>query len=177
MFDFGFGELLMVGVVALIVLGPERLPKVARAAGRFLGKVQYFVSSVKTELNREIDTSEFRDVKREMEEAAGGLRDSLKDIGSSMKPDTRPAWERVPEQRTPADFGLDETGKPLGDVELPASVATGSDAEHFDAEDYGSDYAVHPVAPAVSLKRRAIMQKRDTRPKNRIKPRLRAKGR
>ena len=49
MFDFGLGELLLVGIVALIVLGPERLPEAARTAGRLIGKLQRLVSSVKQE--------------------------------------------------------------------------------------------------------------------------------
>ena len=59
MFDFGLGELLLVGVVALIVIGPERLPKAARMAGNMVGKLQRLVSSVKQELNTQIELEEF----------------------------------------------------------------------------------------------------------------------
>ena len=58
MFDFGLGELLLVGVVALIVLGPERLPQAARTAGRLVGKLQGFVNNVKQELNTQAELDE-----------------------------------------------------------------------------------------------------------------------
>ncbi|MFC2707792.1 MAG: Sec-independent protein translocase protein TatB, partial [Neisseria sp.] len=65
MFDFGLGELLLVGVVALIVLGPERLPQAARTVGRLVGKLQGFVNNVKQELNTQAELDELRKVKQE----------------------------------------------------------------------------------------------------------------
>ena len=64
MFDFGLGELLLVGVVALIVLGPERLPQAARTAGRLVGKLQGFVNNVKQEFNTQAELDELRKVKQ-----------------------------------------------------------------------------------------------------------------
>lgn len=52
MFDFGFSEMIIVGVVALVVLGPERLPVVARTAGEWIGKAQRFVAQVKSDIDR-----------------------------------------------------------------------------------------------------------------------------
>ena len=52
MFDFGFSELMLIGAVALVVLGPERLPTVARTAGEWLGKAQRLVQQVKNEIGR-----------------------------------------------------------------------------------------------------------------------------
>jgi len=60
MFDIGFTELLMIGVVALIVIGPERLPKVARTAGHLYGRMQRYVSSVKSDISHEIEIDELR---------------------------------------------------------------------------------------------------------------------
>ena len=60
MFDIGFSELIMIGVVALIVIGPERLPKVARTAGILYGRMQRYVSTVKSDISREIDLDELR---------------------------------------------------------------------------------------------------------------------
>jgi Tat protein translocase TatB subunit len=54
MFDFSFGELALIGTVALVVLGPERLPKVARTVGEWIGKAQRYVNQVKTDINREM---------------------------------------------------------------------------------------------------------------------------
>jgi len=60
MFDIGFSELVVIGVVALIVIGPERLPKVARTAGHLYGRLQRYVSSVKSDIGREIQLDELR---------------------------------------------------------------------------------------------------------------------
>ena len=79
MFDFGLGELLLVGIVALIVLGPERLPEAARTAGRLIGKLQRLVSSVKQEFNTQVELEELRKAKQEFEAAAAQVRDSIKE--------------------------------------------------------------------------------------------------
>jgi sec-independent protein translocase protein TatB len=60
MFDIGFSELLLIGVVALVVIGPERLPKVARTAGHLFGRFQRYVSSVKEDISREMELDELR---------------------------------------------------------------------------------------------------------------------
>lgn len=100
MFDFGLGELLLVGVVALIVIGPERLPKAARMAGNMVGKLQRLVSSVKQELNTQIELEELRKAKQEFESAASQFKDDLKDIGGNTQNDLNEIsdglkpWER-----------------------------------------------------------------------------------
>ena len=60
MFDIGFSELIVIAVVALIVIGPERLPKVARTLGHLLGRAQRYVSDVKSDINREIQLDELK---------------------------------------------------------------------------------------------------------------------
>lgn len=62
MFDIGFWELVLIGVVALVVIGPERLPKVARAAGKWFGKMRGFVGTVKADIDREMKADELRRV-------------------------------------------------------------------------------------------------------------------
>jgi sec-independent protein translocase protein TatB len=62
MFDVGFFELLLLGVVALLVVGPERLPKLARTAGMWLGRGRRFISSVKDDIDREIKADELREI-------------------------------------------------------------------------------------------------------------------
>jgi len=70
MFDIGFSELLVIGLVALIVIGPERLPKVARAAGQWLGKLNRYVSQVKQDIDRDIKLEDLRKMQQEMRETA-----------------------------------------------------------------------------------------------------------
>jgi sec-independent protein translocase protein TatB len=67
MFDVGFSELVLVAIVALLVLGPERLPKVARVAGMWVGRARRTLSSVKQEIDRELKAEE---LKRVLEEQA-----------------------------------------------------------------------------------------------------------
>ncbi len=70
MFDIGFSELLVIGLVALIVIGPERLPKVARTAGQWLGKLNRYVSQVKQDIDRDIKLEELRKMQQEMRDTA-----------------------------------------------------------------------------------------------------------
>jgi sec-independent protein translocase protein TatB len=76
--DFGFGELIVIGVVALVVIGPERLPRVARTAGHLLGRFQRYVSDVKADINREIELSELKSIKSSVEDAARSIENTVK---------------------------------------------------------------------------------------------------
>ena len=70
MFDIAFSELLVIGIVALIVIGPERLPKVARTAGQWLGKLNRYVAQVKQDIDRDMKLEELRKLQQEMKETA-----------------------------------------------------------------------------------------------------------
>jgi sec-independent protein translocase protein TatB len=89
MFDFAFSELVVVGVVALVVLGPERLPKVARTAGHLFGRLQRYVATVKADLNREMDMSELSKVKQEVEEAARAFQHNAQQHVQSVEAEAR----------------------------------------------------------------------------------------
>jgi sec-independent protein translocase protein TatB len=65
MFDVGFSELCLIGLVSLLVIGPERLPKVARIAGFWLGKTRSMMASVKAEIKQELQAEEFRQIVKE----------------------------------------------------------------------------------------------------------------
>ncbi len=71
MFDIGFWELAMIGVVALVVIGPERLPAVARGVGRWFGKIRYFMASVKADIDKEIRADELRRILDEQAKKSG----------------------------------------------------------------------------------------------------------
>lgn len=77
MFDIGFSELLVIGVVALVVIGPERLPRVARTAGHLYGRFQRYVSDVKMDINREMHLEELRKMQDELKTSVNSLEQSV----------------------------------------------------------------------------------------------------
>lgn len=77
MFDIGFSELMVIAVVALIVIGPERLPKVARTLGHLFGRMQRYVNDVKSDITREMQLEELRKLQSEMEQAARSIEASV----------------------------------------------------------------------------------------------------
>ena len=85
MFDFGFSEMVIVAIVGLVVLGPERLPKVARQAGQWLGKLQRYVADVKSDINRQMELDELRKLQAEVTGAARDLETSLKSTVSEAQ--------------------------------------------------------------------------------------------
>ena len=92
MFDIGFSELIIIGIVALVVIGPERLPKVARTTGLLLGRLQRYVNDVKADINREMQLDELKKLRSEMEESArdfersmaDGMRTIERDVGDAV---------------------------------------------------------------------------------------------
>jgi sec-independent protein translocase protein TatB len=89
MFDFSFSELMMIGVVALVVIGPERLPKVARTAGQWLGRLNRYVSQVKQDIDRDIKLDELHKMQQEMKETAQRYeilaKDSARQVEETVK--------------------------------------------------------------------------------------------
>jgi sec-independent protein translocase protein TatB len=77
MFDVGFSELMVIAVVALIVIGPERLPKVARTLGHLFGRMQRYVNDVKADISREMELEELRKLQNSMQDAARSLEQSV----------------------------------------------------------------------------------------------------
>ena len=78
MFDIGFSELMVIGVVALIVIGPERLPKVARTLGHLLGRAQRYVNDVKSDINREIQLDELKKLQAQVTDSARAMEASVR---------------------------------------------------------------------------------------------------
>lgn len=78
MFDVGFSELVVIAVVALVVIGPERLPRVARTAGILLGRLQRYVNDVKADINREINLDEIKKLQQDVTDQARSLESSMK---------------------------------------------------------------------------------------------------
>jgi sec-independent protein translocase protein TatB len=85
MFDIGFSELLVIGVVALLVIGPERLPKVARTAGHLFGRLQRYVNDVKADIQREIELDELKKLRTQFEDAARSVEQSVNEVGQELR--------------------------------------------------------------------------------------------
>ncbi len=99
MFDVGFSEIFVIGLVALIVLGPERLPKVARTAGHLLGRLQRYVTDVKADINREMQLEELRRLQSEVTDSARKIEDQVRSefnaVHSSLNATTQQAMNEL----------------------------------------------------------------------------------
>jgi len=88
-FDVGFTEILLIGVVALVVIGPERLPEVARNVGRYVGKLQRFVTGVKRDIRQELETGELKkllgDQKEQIEELRKAVDTTRRQVDSGAR--------------------------------------------------------------------------------------------
>jgi sec-independent protein translocase protein TatB len=77
MFDIGFSEIVVIAVVALVVLGPEKLPKTARTLGHLFGRLQRYVNDVKSDISREMELEELRKLKEEVQSAAKSVEQQV----------------------------------------------------------------------------------------------------
>jgi len=84
MFDVGFSELIVIALVALIVIGPERLPRVARTLGALLGRAQRYVNDVKSDIQREVDMDELNSIKSTFYDAAKSVEQSVSQVGEEL---------------------------------------------------------------------------------------------
>lgn len=87
MIDLGISKLALIGVVALVVIGPEKLPKVARTVGALFGKAQRYVSDVKAEVNRSIELEELKKMKDQMTSAAQNFEQSVQTAARDIESD------------------------------------------------------------------------------------------
>jgi sec-independent protein translocase protein TatB len=113
MFDIGFSELLVCGIVALVVIGPERLPKVARTLGVLFGRLQRYVTQVKADINREMEMADLGKVKTEFENAARSFQTDVQAEATAVEREMREAQSSI--ERT-----LEDAKAPL---EAPATPA------------------------------------------------------
>jgi len=113
MLDFGFDKIALIGAVALIVIGPEKLPRVARTVGALIGKAQRYVADVKAEVNRSIELEELQKMKKQFETAAI-------DIQSSVQQEVNEASRAFDSSWKDATGGLMEPGAtPMTPLEPP----------------------------------------------------------
>ena len=114
MFDVGFSELMVIGVVALIVIGPERLPKVARTVGLLLGRVQRYVATVKSDISQEMQLDELR-------KSGQILKDSLQETGQQITDEVHNVQHTVESAVLPETDSIPETEITTAQLELPTN--------------------------------------------------------
>ena len=129
MFDVGLSELMVIAVVALVVIGPERLPKVARTAGLLLGRLQRYVSDVKADINREMQLDELKKLQQQVTDQVTSLEASvtheMREVESAVNTAIEPLADAVglpppaPETAAVVDGQLTQTPAP---AEVTAEV-------------------------------------------------------
>ena len=85
MFDMGFTELALIGIVALVVIGPERLPGVARTAGKYFGRLKRFMTTIKADVEQELRADELRSILADQQKELNTLKDSISGAGKEFE--------------------------------------------------------------------------------------------
>jgi sec-independent protein translocase protein TatB len=131
MFDISFTELMVIGAVALIVLGPEKLPRLARTVGHLAGRLQRYVADVKADINREMELEELRKMRDSMQQAATGFESSVQSELNKTEADLNKSVEALsadpapPAARAGAEpsTGAPVEAAPAASSETPAAAA------------------------------------------------------
>ncbi len=122
MFDFGFSKLLILAVIALVVIGPERLPRVARTLGHLYGRLQRYVTQVKADIHREMESAELGKMKTEFESAARSFQETVQTSASEVEREAREAQsslERALDVHPPA--ANESAAPPTNETAAPAA--------------------------------------------------------
>ena len=130
MIDLGVSKLALIAVVALVVIGPERLPKVARMAGNLMGRAQRYMAEVKSEVNRQVELDELK----KMQEAATA---AVKDVQSSMNQ---------------VESGLSDIGQNLNSSESDGSSSSRSSYSTSDYDDFADNGGFSVREPKTNLR-------------------------
>lgn len=119
MFDIGFIELMIISMVALIVIGPERLPHVARTVGHLLGRLRRYVSSVKNDIQNEISLDELRNMHSSIKETADSIESSVRQEIDQIKSMTES--NNVATPSSPSQIETSNNTEPTTDAVTPSS--------------------------------------------------------
>ena len=125
MFDVGFSEVVIIAIIALVILGPERLPKVARTIGFWVGKARRVVADVKSDIDREMRESELADVRK------------LGDEISEVKNEVQSAAGEVADD-TGVESVVESIKKSADDIQSSVSDLTATDDSTLSAESESS---------------------------------------
>jgi sec-independent protein translocase protein TatB len=112
MIDFGFDKIALIGAVALIVIGPEKLPRVARTVGHFIGKAQRYVADVKAEVNRSIELEELKKMKTQFEDAARNVEQTVSSEVHQATSGLEAAWQGAALAEPPGSGAADDLRPP-----------------------------------------------------------------
>ena len=143
MFDIGVTEIFVIGVVALIVIGPERLPRVAKTVGLLFGRMQRYVSEVKADINREIELDELRKLKSTMQDAARSIEQSVTSQVSFIESEVKQAGTEVQKQ-------VESAVAPISGIRLMPGTPTANSVE-TPSVDGGAQEAAVPDEPEPQL--------------------------
>ena len=161
MFDIGATEIFVIGVVALLVIGPERLPRVAKTLGHLFGRMQRYVSEVKSDINREFELEELRKLRSTMQDAARSIEQSVtsqvnyienevKQAGAEVKQvgeDIKRARDEIEQAGDGIRKEVEAAAAPLTGIQLmPPATATSETSALVDAEP-ARDKATAPALP------------------------------
>ncbi|MCE1239266.1 MAG: Sec-independent protein translocase protein TatB [Azonexaceae bacterium] len=126
MFDIGFSELLVIGIVALVVIGPERLPRVARTLGHLLGRAQRYVNDVKSDINREMQLDELKRLQAQVAESARSLETSVRKefdgVRSSVEAPAQALASEVDEAVKSVSSEVQSAAEPQAPVDQPPAA-------------------------------------------------------
>jgi sec-independent protein translocase protein TatB len=122
-FDIAFSEIIVIAVVALVVIGPERLPKVARTLGHMFGRLQRYVNDVKADINRELELDELRKLQSEVQTAARDLESSMTTAAREVESGVRSVESQLNEAGSPSAAGPDAAPEAEVGASAPAPAA------------------------------------------------------
>ena len=122
MFDIGFSEMLVCAVVALVVIGPEKLPRVARTLGHLFGRLQRYVTQVKSDIHREMELAELGKVKTEFEDAARSFKTEVESKAAETEREFRELQTSIEAEATPVPLVEEPPPAPLLE-ELPPAAS------------------------------------------------------
>lgn len=177
MFGLSFGELFIIGIVGLIVIGPERLPTVARTLGHLVGRAQRYVSDVKSDIQREMDIQEIAKIREEMQSAVSDVKSSVEDTASALRnpvnalrDDLLKTGDSLRDSVTGRNEAADETAVNQSAVKEP-SVNESSVDEPQVADEIAMDksHAQDAVSAPRSADKPATLAQTDTSQNNEIR--------
>ncbi len=117
----GFTEMMLIGIVALVVIGPERLPGVARTAGKYVGRLKRFMTTVKADVEQELRADELREILSQQQKELDSLKDTISEAGKTIEKEVNvmdAVSDSTAQDETPA------VTEPQAAVESPSSEAS-----------------------------------------------------